>query len=343
MPASPRPPERSGLPILYSFRRCPYAIRARLAIEASGLLVELREVDLKAKPSQLLEASPKGTVPVLVQPVDASVVEESLEVMAWALEQHDPGDWRRLAAGAAAGGERQRIEALIATNDRELKPHIDRYKYASRHPGGDPLDHRQAALRILRAWNEQLADGGWLVGERPSLADIAVLPFVRQYRSADPAWFDALEDLAPLQAWLGRFLASPELAVALSPCAPWRPDDAPLLFPPARRLHHLALASEWEQARHAGSYRRSTRGLGLEQVGFVHASFAHQLAATHARFYVDAPPLVRLEIDPSRLTAPVVLEPAPDGRELFPHIQGPVNLEAVVAVEPYPVAAEPRR
>ena len=327
---------RTGaLPILYSFRRCPYAIRARLAIDASGLLVALREVDLKAKPTDLVAASPKGTVPVLVHP-DGRVLEESLAVMAWALAQHDPGDWLRRGPEATAPAERQRIADLIARNDGPFKAHLDRYKYASRYPDHDPRQHRQAALAILREWNGLLKAGGWLLGERTSLADVAVLPFVRQFRLADPAWFDGLEELAPLQAWLGRFLASPALAAALAPVAPWRPGDPQGLFPPHRRLHHLALASEWEQARRDGSYRRSTRGQSLEDVGFIHASFEHQLAATHARFFAGAPPLRRLEIDPARLSAPLVLECAPGGHALFPHIHGPLNLDAVVAVEPYP-------
>lgn len=324
-----------GLPILYSFRRCPYAIRARLAIEAAGLLVQLREVDLKAKPPELLASSPKGTVPVLVLN-DGTVLEESLDVMAWALAQHDPHGWRHLDSDPQRVAERQSMAALIATNDGRLKPHIDRYKYGHRHQGTDPLQHREEALTILRAWNGLLEAGGWLLGERPSLADVAVLPFVRQFRLADPGWFDALEDLAPLQAWLGRFLASPELAVVMAPFPPWMPGGPSLLYPPKRRLHHLALASEWTEAEGSGSYRRSTRGLGLDEVGFIHASFEHQLAATHVRFFADAPPLLRLEIDPARLTAPLVLESAPGGHELFPHLYGPLNLEAVVAVKPYP-------
>ncbi len=325
----------AGLPILYSFRRCPYAIRARLAVLAPGLLVELREVELRHRPRELLAASPKGTVPVLVLP-DGTVLEESLEVMAWALDQHDPGDWRRQGADAAALAQRRHIAALITCNDAQLKPHLDRFKYASRYPDSDPLEHRQASLVILRQWSELLEAGGWLLGGRPSLADLAVLPFVRQFRLVDPTWFDGLEALGPLQAWLGRFLASAELAVVLAPCSPWREGDGARLFPPGRRLHHLALADEWEQALGAGSYRRSTRGLGLDAVGFIHASFEHQLAATHARFFAEAPPVRRLEIDPARLLAPLTLERAPGGHELFPHIHGPLNLDAVVAVEPYP-------
>ncbi|MCP9917677.1 DUF952 domain-containing protein [Cyanobium sp. ATX 6F1] len=323
------------LPILYSFRRCPYAIRARLAIEAAGLLVELRELELKAKPAEMLAASPKGTVPVLVLPT-GEVIEESLAVMAWALGQHDPGDWRRAGDGPAAANERAQIAALIDANDGTFKVHLDRYKYAHRFAGADPLAHRQATLDILRDWNARLELGGWLLGGRPSLADIALLPFVRQFRQADAGWFDRLPDLAPLHTWLGRFLASPELAVVMEREPPWAPGESPRLFPKGRLIHHLALAEEWRAAERAGVYERSTRGLSLEQVGFIHASFEHQLAATHARFYVDAPELLQLVIDPARLAVPLALEAAPGGVELFPHIHGPLPIDAVVAVESYP-------
>lgn len=346
-----------GLPVLYSFRRCPYAIRARLAIERAGLLVELREVRLAAKPLELLQASPKGTVPVLVL-ADGRVIEQSLEIMAWALHQHDPDDWllRRggtpgFAAAAAPAAEAQReMAALIRCNDEVFKHHLDRYKYASRHPEADPLVHHEAALQVLGDWNLRLeqaagADGvAWLLGPRPSLADLALLPFVRQFRLADPAGFDALPGLAALQAWLGRFLASAPLAAVMAPQEAWS-DDAPgRPFPAGRLVHHLALAADWQDACRAGVYRRSTRGLSLEQVGFIHACFAHQLAATRARFYADGPELVLLSIDPARLTVPLRLESSAGSAELFPHIHGSLALDAVVAAEPLDLqlAASPR-
>lgn len=335
-----------SLPVLYSFRRCPYAIRARLAIERAGLLVELREVRLAAKPPELLQASPKGTVPVLVLP-DGPVIEQSLEIMAWALRQHDPDDWL-LRCGATPSGasaepvaEAQREQAaLIRCNDEVFKHHLDRYKYASRHPGADPLVHREAALQVLGDWNrrlEQVApahEDSWLLGARPSLADVALLPFVRQFRLADPAAFDALPGLAALQDWLGRFLASAPLAAVMAMQQPWSAEAPGQPFPTGRLIHHLALAADWQEAIRAGVYCRSTRGLSLEQVGFIHACFAHQLAATQARFYADGPDLVLLSIDPARLTVPLRLEPPAGSEELFPHIYGPLALDAVVAAKP---------
>jgi glutathione S-transferase len=328
------PPEP---PVLYSFRRCPYAIRARLALAAAGLVpgvdLELREVSLQAKPPELLEASPKGTVPVLVN--GDQVIDESLAVMRWALERHDPRGWLRgwSAAETASG------EALIAENDGPFKHHLDRFKYASRFggrdDGGEPEGHRAEALAILGCWSRLLEPGGWLLGGRPSLADVALLPFVRQFRLADPGRFDAEPGLEPLRAWLERFLAGPELAAVLDP--PWAA-RSPWRSP--RWLYHLALSHEWQAARRAGSYRRSTRGRSLEEVGFIHLSQAHQLEATHGRYYADLDPgaVTLLVLDPGRLAAAgavVRLEPAPESGELFPHLHGLLPLAAVLAAWPW--------
>jgi glutathione S-transferase len=388
--------QRPGaVPILYSFRRCPYAIRARLALQLAGLRpgldLELREVALRAKPPELLQASAKGTVPVLLIPANSaqgsSVLDQSLTIMAWALERHDPGDWQRLGPGPAAAEQRRQMAALIEQNDGPFKYHLDRFKYAHRYPAAEPGEHRAAALAILRQWNLRLEEGGagppegaagatdgrdwtalgwgrgpWLLGERPSLADAALLPFVRQFRLADPSGFDTETDLTALQRWLHQGITSAAMAAVLAP--PWglrQPWRSPSW------IYHLALAEEWQAAQRQGSYRRSTRGLSLEQVGFIHASRADQLAATYRRFYGDAGPVTLLTIDPQRLTAPLRYEPAPQGggdagsersdeaggeeraekvgersseggekgSELFPHIYGPLPLAAVLATEPF--------
>ncbi len=333
----------ASLPILYSFRRCPYAIRARLALAAAGLRpgvdLELREVHLGRKPPELLEASATATVPVLVLPAEAGgdggraerVRPDSLAVMAWALDRHDPDNLRRSGEGAAAAGERARIGALIEQNDGAFKHHLDRFKYAHRHPEDDREQHRGAALAILRDWSAALESGGWLVGGRPSLADLALLPFVRQFRLADAEGFDRQGDLAPLQEWLQRFLQGPELAAVMAgPWAPRRP------WRSGGWIYHLALADEWRQAQAAGVYERSTRGQSLQQVGFIHASGADQVEATYGRFYADAGEVRLLTIDPGRLGVPVRWEPAPESGECFPHIHGPLPLEAVLAAEPFP-------
>jgi glutathione S-transferase len=325
-------------PVLYSFRRCPFAIRARLALEAAGWrpgqALELREVALAAKPPELLEASPKGTVPVLVAP-DGQVVGESLVIMRWALDRADPYGW---LAGWDEAAQRA-MQALIAENDGPFKHHLDRMRYPERYaaqepPGSLRLRHRREALAILRGWGARLEAGGWLLGDRPSLADWALLPFVRQYSLAEPPGWAAAADLEALQRWLDRYGESPALAAVME--SPWglrRSWRSP------RWIYHLALADDWHAARAAGDYRISTRGLTLEQVGFIHASYAHQIAATYQRFFADAGPLKLLVIDPQRLVAlgvPLRAEAAPDSGELFPHLYGALPVEAVLLVEAYP-------
>ena len=197
----------ADLPVLYSFRRCPYAMRARLAITMSGVAVELREVILKNKPAELLAVSPKGTVPVLVLP-DGQVIDESLDVMLWALSQHDPENWLAPECGNTA-----EMLALIVGNDGAFKYSLDRYKYPNRYAhelAGDSQAfahiHRTNCANWLTGLEGKLA-GGWLFGSRPSLADMALLPFVRQFAHTDASWF-AEQPWPRSQAWLAGFETS---------------------------------------------------------------------------------------------------------------------------------------
>lgn len=195
-------------------------MRARLALlsagYAPGLQLEIREVSLQAKPPELLALSAKATVPVL-QVSENEVLEESLAIMAWAL-----------------GSQLVWVDhPLVLENDGPFKHHLDRFKYPDRYPGVDPLAHRRAGLEILRSWQEQLArplpGGAWLMGKGPGWLDWALLPFVRQFRLANPQDFDAEPELALVQAWLQRFLGSAELAAVMAP--PWaerRPWPSPV-------------------------------------------------------------------------------------------------------------------
>ncbi|MEC8837723.1 MAG: glutathione S-transferase [Pseudomonadota bacterium] len=195
--------------ILYSFRRCPYAMRARMALSSSGLEYEHREVVLRDKPPEMLEVSPKGTVPVLVTPT-GTVIEESLDIMRHALAMKDPEGWL----------ERDDPE-LVAANDGPFKHHLDRYKYATRYADVDPEEHRSAALDILRQLDARLAKDAYLCGARRGLADIAIFPFIRQFANADRTWFDA-QSLPRLQDWLERLVTSELFTGVMAKHAQWK-------------------------------------------------------------------------------------------------------------------------
>lgn len=192
----------SALPVLYSFRRCPYAIRARLALAVAQQPYQLHEVLLRDKPAALLAASPKGTVPVLVLP-GGSVLEQSLDVMRWALQQNDPAGWLRPSSGTL-----QNLLAWVAQCDTHFKPLLDRCKYPQRHPDIDPTQSWQAAETWLAALDARLANTGHLQGLHTTLADAAVFPFVRQFAAIDPARWSA-QPWPALQAWLAQWLELP--------------------------------------------------------------------------------------------------------------------------------------
>lgn len=212
----------SGAPILYSFRRCPYAIRARLAIKVSRVRVVLREVALREKPAALALASPKATVPVLQLP-DGRVLEQSLEIMRWALEQHDPRGWLCLP-------EQEEVLALIALNDGPFKQALDCYKYAPRHPERPQSAWRDEAVELmLRTLNTRLADRRFLLRDTPSLADMAIAPFIRQFAAVDPGWFDGAP-FEPLRAWTERIVSSELFDSVMSKLPAWRPGDPETTF-----------------------------------------------------------------------------------------------------------------
>ncbi len=190
----------SALPVLYSFRRCPYAMRARLALAVSGQVCELREVVLRAKPQGLLQASPKATVPVLVLP-DGTVLEQSLDIMRWALGRNDPEGWLTPSLGDKAG-----MLALIAECDGPFKQALDRCKYQSRYPAADGALARVQAVDWLHGLELRLADQPFLFGTHAALADMAIAPFVRQFAGIDADWWVA-QPWPRLQNWLAQWQA----------------------------------------------------------------------------------------------------------------------------------------
>lgn len=195
-------------------------MRARLAVAASGLQVELREILLRDKPIAMLEASPKGTVPVMVLP-NGEVIEESFDIMVWALGQSDP-------QGLLIQGDTAHV--LIKRCEVEFKPHLDRFKYSVRYADVDPEYERAQASKYLLDLESRLQNSPYLFGPDTSLADLAIAPFVRQFANTDRLWFDA-QNWPNLQRWLAGFIASDRLMQVMGKYPAWQPHDTPRIFP----------------------------------------------------------------------------------------------------------------
>ncbi len=212
---------KNNLPILYSFRRCPYAMRARMAIHISGQRCELREVLLRDKPPSMLEYSAKGTVPVLILQ-DGKVIDESLDVIDWALNLNDPDDWQR-------SKDTKKTKELIKINDGEFKYHLDRYKYSKRYDNEDPEFHRKKCLKFIESINNELNNSEYIFDDNISYADIVLLPFIRQFRIADIEWFDSLP-YDNLKKWLSSFLNSSLLNSIMKKYDLWKEGDKSIVF-----------------------------------------------------------------------------------------------------------------
>lgn len=221
------------LPILYSFRRCPYAMRARIGILESGIKVELREIVLRDKPQAMLDISPKATVPVLLLP-DGTVIDESFDIMLWALSQNDPNELLKVNPASS--------NALIIQTDGSVdthfKHHLDRYKYSSRTASqvkgvseqANGLNARTDSETFIQTLESLLADKPFLLANKPTLADMAVAPFIRQFANSGREWWDA----APYpntQKWLEAFIASPTFQTIFQKFPLWSADKPPIYFP----------------------------------------------------------------------------------------------------------------
>jgi glutathione S-transferase len=204
--------------ILYSFRRCPYAMRARMAIAVSGVEVALREVVMREKPAEMLTASPKGTVPVLVLP-DGQIIDESLDIMRWVLGENDPENW--------LAGEDQ---VLIAHNDGPFKAALDRYKYPHRYDIVDAEPYRAEGMAFLTLLNDRLAGQSWLDGDKKGMSDIAIFPFIRQFAATDHIWFEN-QPLTNIKSWLNSLVTSPLFESTMKRFPQWRTGDPETLFP----------------------------------------------------------------------------------------------------------------
>ncbi len=194
-------------------------MRARLAVASSGITVELREVILRNKPAEMLAASPKGTVPVLVA---GEVIDESFDIMRWALTKSDPEN--------LLGRMTEDADALIAECDGPFKTALDHTKYAVRHPDIDPDESRATAARFIECLNTQLNGQPWLSGDQPILADLAILPFVRQFAHTDLEWWDT-QPYPYARSWLAAFKSSERFKSIMTKYPPWKPGDDVVLFP----------------------------------------------------------------------------------------------------------------
>lgn len=199
-------------------------MRARLALTVSGLQCELREVVLRDKPPELLAASPKGTVPVLID-LDGQVLEESLDIMLWALRQHDPELWL-----APEQGSLEAMHELIASFDGDFKFHLDRYKYADRHKGAAAIDHLRHCAGHLEILNTRLCDSRFLFGSHVTLADMAIVPFIRQFAHTDKAWFHQ-QAWPQLQSWLSTLVDGDIYHRIMQKYPIWVPGGAGVDFP----------------------------------------------------------------------------------------------------------------
>ncbi len=217
--------------ILYSFRRCPYAIRARWALLNTNQLVELREVDLKNKPIELIQISKKGTVPVLKTSLN-KVIDESLDIMIWSIKRSN----MHALFGDNHNDKSKEIYSLIETNDKVFKYHLDRFKYASRLNIEEPETHRAACMKILLSLNKRLKVFAtkdkplFLVDAKESLADWAIWPFVRQFRIADKEIFDQNHEIQHLRIWLNYFFTHEQYPIVMKKNEPWSKQNEPLFF-----------------------------------------------------------------------------------------------------------------
>ena len=210
-------------PILYSFIRCPYAMRARMAIKLCDIKCEIREVRLNNKPDQMIKQSPKGTVPVLV--LKNKVIDESNEIIDWALRKNNvfEGNLDQLNIDIT--------NDLIKLFDLKFKYNLDRYKYSSRYESVDKEKHKIACLEILIYLESLMSDNKWILGSEINKLDISILPFIRQFRIADVEWFDSQNKIKNIKNIVLNFLDSELFKDVMNKYDVWEENSKPVFFP----------------------------------------------------------------------------------------------------------------
>ena len=210
-------------PILYSFKRCPYAMRARMALKLANIKCEIREVRLNNKPKDMLEASPKGTVPVFI--LKDQIIDESIEIINWVISKSG------LFKDNISDEKILLTERLINTFDNNFKYHLDRYKYATRYENQDPLLHRSECKKILLQVNDLISDKDYFFGKELNKIDISILPFLRQFRIADIKWFDEDMNIPKMQKYVHKFLESKLLEDVMINIEEWKEGSDIKIFP----------------------------------------------------------------------------------------------------------------
>ena len=210
-------------PILYSFKRCPYAMRARMALVLAEITCEIREVRINNKPNHMLKVSPKGTVPVLI--LKDMVIDESMDIINWAIKKNN------LFKGNLEHSEKNFSEELISIFDDKFKYHLDRYKYSTRYEDDNLEFHRNECHKILISLEKTISDKNWFFGDKINKLDISILPFIRQYRIANIDWFDERKDISKVQIILNNFLNSELFAEIMKKYDVWEEGDDLVYFP----------------------------------------------------------------------------------------------------------------
>ena len=212
-----------SLPILYSFKRCPYAMRVRMALRLANIQCEIREIRLNNKPDSMLDVSPKGTVPVLI--LDETVIEESVDIIDWVIKK------RNIFVGNITESQISLTNKIIDIFDDKFKHHLDRYKYSSRYENEDPLFHRNECKKILLEVNGLISDKDYFFSNEFNKIDISILPFLRQFRIADAKWFDEDMNIPRIHRYLHKFLQSKLLEDVMVNIEEWKEGSDIKIFP----------------------------------------------------------------------------------------------------------------
>lgn len=212
------------LPVLYSLRQCPYAMRARLGLLLAKHSVILRDITMNNIPNEMLVASPKGTVPVLVHD-DFSVIDESLDIMIWALKENDP---KNLLFSHQPNALENMLK-IIERNDNEFIDSLNKYKAASRYHDNNKISYRQQCEPFIAYLNKNLAKYEYIMGEHPSLVDYALLPFIRQFSRVERQWY--IQSPYPyLKSWLNKHYQDPIFSKAMTKYPPWLDSQEVIIF-----------------------------------------------------------------------------------------------------------------